>query len=77
MILITHDPEEAVFLSDRVYVSTPRPMRVAGVVDIDLPRFRTHDVKLTPEFAAHERAVLRLLRNESQPGLGGAGAGLQ
>jgi ABC-type nitrate/sulfonate/bicarbonate transport system ATPase subunit len=64
MILITHDPEEAVFLSDRVYVSTPRPMRVAGVVDINLPRFRNHEVKLTPEFAAHEREVLSLLRND-------------
>jgi ABC-type nitrate/sulfonate/bicarbonate transport system ATPase subunit len=77
MVLITHDPEEAVFLADRVYVSTPRPMRVAGVVDINLPRFRTHEVKLTPEFAAHERAVLALLRNEAQPEMAGAGARLQ
>jgi NitT/TauT family transport system ATP-binding protein len=74
MILITHDPEEAVFLSDRVYVSTPRPMRVAGVVDIDLPRFRTHDVKLTPEFAAHERQVLALLRNDAYPEPASGGA---
>jgi ABC-type nitrate/sulfonate/bicarbonate transport system ATPase subunit len=64
MILITHDPEEAVYLSDRVYVSTPRPMRVAGVVEINLPRDRKHDITLTPEFATHERRVLALLRNE-------------
>jgi ABC-type nitrate/sulfonate/bicarbonate transport system ATPase subunit len=29
MILITHDPDEAVYLSDRVYVASPRPMRIA------------------------------------------------
>jgi ABC-type nitrate/sulfonate/bicarbonate transport system ATPase subunit len=68
MILITHDPEEAVYLSDRVYVSTPRPMRVAGIVEIDLPRDRKHDIVLTPEFAAHERRVLALLRNEQPAG---------
>jgi ABC-type nitrate/sulfonate/bicarbonate transport system ATPase subunit len=64
MILITHDPEDAVFLSDRVYVATPRPMRIAGVVDIDLPFERRRDVTLTPEFAAHKKAVLSLLRND-------------
>jgi ABC-type nitrate/sulfonate/bicarbonate transport system ATPase subunit len=67
MVLITHDPEEAVYLSDRVYVSTTRPMRVAGVVEINLPRDRKHDITLTPEFATHERRVLALLRNEPAP----------
>jgi ABC-type nitrate/sulfonate/bicarbonate transport system ATPase subunit len=64
MILITHDPEEAVYLSDRVYVSTTRPMRIAGVVEIELPRDRKHDVTLTPQFAAHEKRVLALLRDD-------------
>jgi ABC-type nitrate/sulfonate/bicarbonate transport system ATPase subunit len=73
MILITHDPEEAVFLSDRVYVSTPRPMRIAGVVEINLPRLRTHEVRLTPEFAAHEREVLAFLRNDAYPELAAGG----
>ena len=67
MVLITHDPEEAVYLSDRVYVSTARPMRVAGVVEINLPRDRKHDITLTPEFATHEKRVLALLRNEPAP----------
>jgi ABC-type nitrate/sulfonate/bicarbonate transport system ATPase subunit len=63
MILITHDPDDAVFLSSRVYVATPRPMRIAGVVDIDLPFERRRDVTLTPEFADHKRAVLSHLTN--------------
>jgi ABC-type nitrate/sulfonate/bicarbonate transport system ATPase subunit len=63
MILITHDPDEAVYLSDRVYVASPRPMRIAGVVDIDLPADRNHEVTLTREFAEHKRAVLALLED--------------
>jgi ABC-type nitrate/sulfonate/bicarbonate transport system ATPase subunit len=61
MILITHDPDEAVFLADRVYVASPRPMRIAGTVAIDLPAERPQAVTLTREFAAHKKAVLDLL----------------
>jgi ABC-type nitrate/sulfonate/bicarbonate transport system ATPase subunit len=64
MILITHDPDDAVFLSHRVYVATPRPMRIAAVVEIDLPAERRRDVTLTPPFAAHKKAVLSHLSNE-------------
>ena len=51
------------YLSDRVYVASPRPMRIAGVVDIDLPAERNHEVTLSREFAQHKRAVLSLLNN--------------
>lgn len=64
MILITHDPDEAVYLSDRVYVATPRPMRFAGIVPIELPYERGRDVTMTPEFADHKRQVLALLRGD-------------
>jgi len=69
MILITHDPDEAVYLSDRVYVATPRPMRIAGIVDIDLPAERTRQITLTPEFADYKRAVLAHLEGapETRP----------
>jgi ABC-type nitrate/sulfonate/bicarbonate transport system ATPase subunit len=66
MILITHDPDEAVYLSDRVYVATPRPMRIAGMIDINLPPDRDHDITLSREFADHKRAVLALLNAAPQ-----------
>jgi ABC-type nitrate/sulfonate/bicarbonate transport system ATPase subunit len=64
MILITHDPDEAIYLSDRVYVATPRPMRFAGIVPIELPYDRGRDVTMTPQFADHKRQVLALLRGD-------------
>ena len=62
MILITHDPDEAVYLSHRVYVATHRPMRIAGVIDIDLPPERERDVTLTDLICAEKRALLSLLQ---------------
>lgn len=49
-ILITHDLREAVFLSDRVYVMSPRPSTIIYEVKIDLPRPRTLDMEVTDEF---------------------------
>lgn len=67
MILITHDPDEAVYLSNRVYVATHRPMRIAGVVDIALPSERQRDVTMTTDFVTHKRAVLALLHDAPEP----------
>jgi NitT/TauT family transport system ATP-binding protein len=50
VVFITHNIEEAIFLSDRVVVFSPRPGRIVRVVEVDLPRPRDLHVRSAPEF---------------------------
>jgi len=62
VIFVTHSIPEAVFLSNRVVVMSPRPGRILEVIDSDLPSDRTLDVRETPAFLdiAHRvRVALR------------------
>jgi len=49
-VLITHSITEAVFLADRVIVMTPRPGMIADIVEIDLPRPRLAETRISPRF---------------------------
>jgi ABC-type nitrate/sulfonate/bicarbonate transport system ATPase subunit len=61
LILVTHDVEEAVFLSNRVYVFSPRPGRVLLELDIDLPQPRSEHLVSDPRFIAYRDQLLETL----------------
>jgi len=50
VVFVTHSIAEAVFLSTRVVVMSPRPGRIAHVIDIDLPHPRTQATREEPRF---------------------------
>jgi NitT/TauT family transport system ATP-binding protein len=62
VVFVTHSISEAVFLSTRVVVMSPRPGRIAGVVDIDLPQPRSADTREEPRFFELVTEVRELLR---------------
>ncbi|MEE9261335.1 MAG: ABC transporter ATP-binding protein, partial [Dehalococcoidia bacterium] len=64
IVLITHDVEEAVLLSDRVYVLTARPASVKLVVDVDLPRPRHYRMVTDEAFVELKATLLASLREE-------------
>ena len=62
VVFVTHSIPEAVFLSTKIVVMSPRPGRIIDIIDCDFPRDRTLEIRETPEFIkiAHRvRAGLR------------------
>jgi ABC-type nitrate/sulfonate/bicarbonate transport system ATPase subunit len=70
VLFVTHDIEEAVLLSDRVYVMTARPGRIKAEVAVTLPRPREVGVIDTPGFIALRQQIHGLIREEIQRVLG-------
>jgi NitT/TauT family transport system ATP-binding protein len=61
VLLVTHSIEEAVFLSDRIIVMTPRPGRIAAIIDNELARPRTvetYDLPLFTEYCGRIRKLI-------------------
>jgi ABC-type nitrate/sulfonate/bicarbonate transport system ATPase subunit len=61
VLFITHSIDEAVFLSDRIYVLSDRPARVTLEVAVELPRPRDGHIMTTPEFARYKEILLQKL----------------
>jgi NitT/TauT family transport system ATP-binding protein len=70
VLFVTHSIAEAVFLSSRVVVMSPRPGRLERVVDIDLPRPRTEKTRTQPRFFDLVTTVRDSLRED--PGVAAA-----
>jgi ABC-type nitrate/sulfonate/bicarbonate transport system ATPase subunit len=61
-ILVTHDVDEAILLSDKVCVLSPRPGTVVASIDIDLPSPRSLETIESERFAGYRRHLLDVLR---------------
>ncbi|MFM9882126.1 MAG: ABC transporter ATP-binding protein [Burkholderiales bacterium] len=73
VLFVTHSISEAVFLSHRVVVMSPRPGRVEAVIPIELGRERHLELRETPEFSRYSREIRELFQTigvlrESQRG---------
>jgi NitT/TauT family transport system ATP-binding protein len=66
IVFVTHSISEAVFLSTRVVVMSPRPGRIAGTVDIELPSPRTAETREAPRFFELVTEVRELLRRRGE-----------
>jgi NitT/TauT family transport system ATP-binding protein len=79
VLFITHDIEEAIFLSEKVNVMTARPGRIKAEIPIPLPRPRTPEMMASPTFHALVRQLKSLIREESLAAMGGelGASGLQ
>jgi NitT/TauT family transport system ATP-binding protein len=64
VLFVTHDIEEAVYLSDRVIVFTARPGTLKEEIFIELPRPRTVEIKKTSEFLSYRNRIWDCLRAE-------------
>ena len=73
ILFVTHDIDEAIYLSDRVYLMSPRPGRVRLCIEIDLPRPRALEVITTAEFVGLKQRLLAPLREASPDPFGEVG----
>ncbi|MEC8824805.1 MAG: ABC transporter ATP-binding protein [Verrucomicrobiota bacterium] len=64
ILFITHDLDEAVYLSDRILVLKSNPGEVDEIIEVPVPRPRTLDQTITPEFIATKRRINQLIHPE-------------
>ena len=76
VLFVTHSVEEAIFLSDRIYVFSARPATVKAVIPVDLPRPRDRESILqAPSYARLHSQIWELLRHELDTDGEGEGKG--
>jgi NitT/TauT family transport system ATP-binding protein len=71
VLFVTHDIDEAIFLSDRVYCMTARPGTIKAEIMVPLERPRQQAMMMSSEFLALRRGLMSLIREESLKAMGG------
>ncbi len=67
VLMITHDVEEAIYLSQRVYVMGVNPGHIQQEIPIQLPEHRDLDIKLTSDFVGIKRQIIHALHSKASP----------
>ena len=76
IVFVTHALDEAIFLSDRIYVFSQRPARVKAIIDVDIARPRDREAMLDdPAYATLQHRLAQLLRSEEPADDGSGRAG--
>jgi ABC-type nitrate/sulfonate/bicarbonate transport system ATPase subunit len=75
-VFVTHSVDEAIILSDRIVVMSPRPGRIVADMPVRLPTPRTHALETSPEFVSVRAQVWEALGGiaEDAAGIGAGGA---
>ncbi len=71
VLFVTHDIDEAVFLSDRIYVMSAKPGRIKAEVAVPLARPRDPSIVVDPQFIRLRAELMALIREESLKAMGG------
>lgn len=61
ILFITHDIEEAIYLSDKIYILSDKPACIKGEIHVNLPKNRTKDLITSDKFVAIKKQVLNLM----------------
>lgn len=67
VLMITHDVEEAIFLSQRIYVMKSNPGQIQTEIAVQFPRHRDLELKLSSEFITIKRSIIQALRQDFEP----------
>jgi len=65
-LFITHDINEAILLSDRVYIMTGKPGEITSEIRIDTPRGEREGYDLSDEFMEYKRKIIAILNEQAQ-----------
>lgn len=61
-LMITHDIDEAIYLSDRIYILKNKPATIIGELKIDFETPKTEEILLTEKFIEYKKEILKLLK---------------
>ncbi|MCQ2009906.1 ABC transporter ATP-binding protein [Sporolactobacillus sp. STSJ-5] len=64
ILFVTHDIDEAIYLSDEIHVFTHRPGKIKATIEVDLPRPRSEKTLMNDRFLTLKKELLLMLREE-------------